>query len=816
MSGIRVFPLARRQAARYKAAMDSMPVSADAQDAVSVAAPPPPSDPEEITRQFPWTAGLNPAQMDAVVTTEGPVLMLAGAGTGKTKALTTRIAHLLLTRKTHPQGLLAVTFTNKAAREMQERVQGIIDHPTEGWWLGTFHSIAARLLRYHAELVGRQSNFTILDDDDQVRLLKQLIRAADIDDKRWKPRDLQNRISRWKDRGLMPSMVSPAEGQDFADGRGVELYHAYQDRLSTLNAVDFGDIILLNIELFRNNPDILKRYQQRFKYILVDEYQDTNVAQYLWLRLLAQGHKNICCVGDDDQSIYAWRGAEVGNILRFETDFPDAKVIRLEQNYRSTPEILNAASGLIAHNRDRLGKTLWTSDEAGERPVVTSYWDGEEEARGIAEEIEQLQRKGTNLSDIAILVRASHLMREFEERFTTVGIGYRVVGGPRFYERQEVRDALAFLRLIQTPTDDLALERIINVPKRGIGNTTVQKLYAAARDEGQSLYHAAHALAVTDDLGAAARRNITAFLTDLDRWRGLAASTPHPELTEIILDESGYTAMWQADKSPDSAGRLENLKELIVAMAEFENLTGFLEHVGLVLETFNDKSVDLVTLMTLHSAKGLEFNTVFLPGWEEGLFPSQRSMDQSGLKGLEEERRLAYVGVTRARQTLRISHAGSRRIHGQYATSLASRFIGELPEDSVEHVGGERAYSTGYKGGYGGGYGGSGYGSGVGYRQGSSSYGDGDDEMYAKLKSPGWQRAKKAFTSGRVIQGSRVPQEGEFASAKTFAIDERVFHQKFGYGTVKHSEGGKLTIEFDQAGEKKVMSSFVMRASEAG
>jgi DNA helicase-2/ATP-dependent DNA helicase PcrA len=719
-----------------------------------------------------YLAGLNDAQRQAVEAIDGPVLVLAGAGTGKTRVLTTRLAHILATRRAWPSQIVAVTFTNKAALEMRERLGRMIGESAEGLWLGTFHAIAARILRRHAEAVGLKPNFTILDADDQLRLVKQVAAAEHIDDRRWPARALLGAIERWKDRGLVPDKVSETERGDLANGRMIELYRLYQARLLSLNAVDFGDLLLHNLTLFATRPEILADYQQRFRYLLVDEYQDTNVAQYLWLRLLAQKHRNLCCVGDDDQSIYSWRGAEIGNILRFEKDFPGAVIVRLEQNYRSTPHILAAASALIAQNEGRLGKTLWTETNEGERVVLRGLWDGEEEARWVGDEIESLQRKGEALSDIAILVRAGFQTREFEERFLTLGLPYRVIGGLRFYERQEIRDALAYLRLIHQPADDLAFERVVNVPRRGIGTSTLQILHALARARGLSLSDAAQTLIGTDELKPASRRALGGFLTDLARWRSLIDTAPHPELAAQMLDESGYTAMWQADKSPDAPGRLENLKELVAAMAEFENLAGFLDHVSLVMENTAETGSAMVSLMTLHGAKGLEFNDVFLPGWEEGLFPHQRAMDESGLRGLEEERRLAYVGLTRARQRAYVSYAANRRVHGQWQTALPSRFVAELPEAHIESVAERGLYPR--------------------------------PTGMAEASSGAAFHGKRSETS-RLVVAARVSPGG-------FAKGDRIFHQKFGYGTVRAADGGKLSISFEKAGDKMVMDSFVEKA----
>ena len=747
----------------------------------------------------PYLKGLNPEQRDAVLSIDGPLLVLAGAGTGKTRVLTTRLAHILSTRKAFPNQILAVTFTNKAAREMKERIGMLIGGMVEGMtWLGTFHSIGVKILRNHYELAGLRSGFTILDDDDQVRLLKQLLQAENIDEKRWPARQLAALIDGWKNRGLTPDRVPAGEAHAFANGLGGKLYADYQQRLKTVNACDFGDLLLEVLRLFQNHPDVLKTYQQRFRYMLVDEYQDTNIAQYLWLRLLAGGHHNICCVGDDDQSIYGWRGAEVDNILRFEKDFPGAKVIRLEQNYRSTPDILGAASGLIARNEARLGKTLRTSRDESEPIIVRGHWDGDEEARAIGDDIETLQRKGERLNDMAILVRASFQMRAFEDRFLTLGIPYRVVGGPRFYERAEIRDAMAYLKIVASPDNDLAFERIINTPKRGIGDSSVKKMYDVARSQGLSLFRAAEQMALTDDLPAKARTALRLLLESFIRWRKHIDVLPHTELAEIVLDESGYTEMWQNDKSPEAQGRLENLKELVRSMGEFENLTGFLEHVSLVMDRDAGDAEDRVNIMTLHSAKGLEFGTVFLPGWEEGLFPHQRSLDEKGRAGLEEERRLAYVGITRAKRRATISFAQNRRVHALWQSAIPSRFIDELPANHVEVV----AMTTSY-GGYGiSNYGQSRFDSANTFRSGNT------------YQTPGWQRAQNTYAKGAGLKTSPKFIEGEtvVTGEVHYARGDRVFHQKFGYGTVTMVEGNKLTVDFEKAGEKRVIDSFVERS----
>lgn len=786
-----------------------------------------------------YLQGLNPEQRLAVETTEGPVLVLAGAGTGKTRVLTTRIAHIIQQSLAFPSQILAVTFTNKAAREMKERIGHLVGAAVEGMpWLGTFHSIGVKILRRHAELAGLRSDFTILDTDDVIRLLKQLIQAEGLDDKRWTPRSFSMMIDGWKNKGYGPSDISEGDARSFANGKGRELYHAYQERLKTLNACDFGDLLLHPIRIFRNHPDILREYHAKFRYILVDEYQDTNTAQYMWLRLLAQRSGdsvstkkqqiNICCVGDDDQSIYGWRGAEVDNILRFDKDFPGATIIRLERNYRSTPHILGAASHLIAHNEGRFGKTLLAqaASDDDQKVHVHASWDSEEEARAVGEEIEQAQRQGHLLNDIAILVRASFQMREFEDRFVTLGLNYRVIGGPRFYERQEIRDAMAYFRIVAQPADDLAFERIVNTPKRGLGEASLRLVHDYARARNIPMLQAAGDLIGTEELKPKARSALREVVENFARWQGLIDNKPHTELAEMILDESGYTGMWQNDRSAEAPGRLENLKELIRSMEDYESLRGFLEHVALVMDKDKNENLDAVNIMTLHSAKGLEFKTVFLPGWEEGLFPHQRALDEGGRSGLEEERRLAYVGVTRAKKNLHIWFVSNRRIHGMWQTTIPSRFLDELPEEHVEIAEADNSY--------GGGYGQS--------RFDNVGRGDPFANSYA---TPGWQRAQanrsdatrnnwgsrsgsnverigygeadsgfgagRGSVKGKMIDGELVAKSVS-STPSAFTVGDRVFHIKFGNGNVVAIDGNKLTIDFDHAGQKRVIDSFVQRA----
>ncbi|WP_112309185.1 ATP-dependent helicase [Pseudogemmobacter bohemicus] len=797
----------------------------DENDAFEAAAsaPVPLSQRALAARPKPYLDGLNPAQLEAVLTLEGPVLMLAGAGTGKTKALTARIVHLMREGRARANEILAVTFTNKAAREMKSRVEAMSGSEGGMPWMGTFHSLSVRILRRHAELAGLKPSFTILDTDDQLRLLKQLIQAANMDDKRWPPRMLAGLIDTWKNRAWTPEKVPSSEAGAY-DNKGTELYAQYQERLRALNACDFGDLLLHCVTIFRAHPDVLAQYQRWFKYILVDEYQDTNVCQYLWLRLLAQGHQNICCVGDDDQSIYGWRGAEVGNILKFEKDFPGAKVIRLEQNYRSTPHILAAASGVIRGNADRLGKTLWTDVEEGEKVRLTGYWDGEEEARAIGEEIESLAR-GTRgrlpvgLNAQAILVRASHQMRAFEDRFLTIGLPYRVIGGPRFYERQEIRDAMAYFRLAVSPDDDLAFERVVNLPKRGLGDRATASIRTEARRISMSQHEGARSLVATGGIGGKGAGQLRQFVEGIDRWHAavlgarpdtadqliepLLPDTPpatqsgHVRLAETILEESGYVSMWQnaeKDKNPEAEGRLENLKELVKALEQFDSLQGFLEHVALVMENDSEEAAEKVSIMTLHAAKGLEFPAVFLPGWEEGLFPSQRAMDEAGQKGIEEERRLAYVGITRAEELCYISFASNRRVYGQWQSQMASRFVDELPVADVEIL-----TPPGLMGG--------GYGAAMG------SFGSDIEARATKAdvyNSPGWRRLQN--NAGPRPATPRRTMTIDPEAGAGFEIGDRVFNQKFGYGRIIDIEVDTVEIAFEKAGVKHVKAGFVTPA----
>ncbi len=733
---------------------------------------------EETVEDEPSNSGyletLNDPQREAVETLDGAVLVLAGAGTGKTRVLTTRLAHLLNSGRAYPSQILAVTFTNKAAFEMKERISSMMGgRSVEGWWLGTFHSLAARMLRRNADLVGLSSNFTILDPDDQVRLLKQLMEVEGIDTKKWTPKSCISIIDRWKDRGLVPSSVPKDDVSDMADGKMPLLYSKYQMRMRAINACDFGDLMLHMITILKNpaNKTVLDEYHQRFKYILVDEYQDTNVAQYLWLRLLAGGAGNICCVGDDDQSIYGWRGAEVGNILKFEQDFSGAKIIRLEQNYRSTNNILKASGALIENNGSRLGKSLWSDQGCGDKIKIGGLWDGEAEARWVGEEIEQLQISGNALKSMAVLVRTGFQTREFEERFVKLGLAYKVIGGARFYERMEIRDALAYFRVVVQYADDLAFERVINTPKRGLGAATINVLYSHARVHGIPLHGAIMDLTQSDELRPKVKATLMKLLDDFERWRSLMDNMNHAELAALILEESGYMSMWNLDKTPEAPGRVENLKELIGGMQSYDSMQEFLEHVALVLENQDSSSGDFITLMTLHGAKGLEFDNVFLAGWEEGLFPSQRSMDENGTKGLEEERRLAYVGITRARKRVFISYAASRRIYGSWVSSIPSRFVDEIPDDLVDL--------------------------------------NSQSGMAVAGRSPHWDSS--GFTPKAKVNIGSFERKVKTESGDVLARGDRVFHDKFGYGKIINIDGHKLDIVFEHGGKKRVMDSFVTK-----
>ncbi len=715
---------------------------------------------------------LNNEQAQAVTTTEGPLLVLAGAGTGKTRVLTTRIAFILSQGLAFPSQILAVTFTNKAAKEMQHRIDSMVGAISAGLWIGTFHSICLRMVRKHHTQAGLKQDFSVINQDDQLRLLKDIMKAMNIDDKKTSPKMIQAVINRWKDKALLPA--------DVIDGDVAgQVYEVYQRRCEELNIIDFGDLILKTITILKNNAEILAEYQRRFKYILVDEYQDTNVAQYQWLRLLAQAKHNICCVGDDDQSIYGWRGAEVGNILRFEKDFDGAKITRLETNYRSTPDILAAADSIIANNKSRLGKTLRAHHKTGSKVKLVSLWDDRVEAQYIADEIEALhQIKKERLNNIAILIRAGYQTRAFEECFLKRSIPYRILGGLRFYERMEIRDAIAYIRATISQENDLALERIINTPKRGLGDKTIDELKAQGQAAGISLNAAIRNAIAAKTLKPKIHETLSWLIAKLDEWKNLFESDSHVIVVDKILEESGYLKMWEAEKTLESRGRVENLKELSSALEDFEDINEFLEHVSLISDGDDTPEEDMVSIMTIHGAKGLEFENVFLPGWEEGLFPSQQTLDESGKEGLEEERRLAYVAITRAKQKLTISFASSRMVFGNIISSIPSRFVDELDKDFIEIV---------------------------------NKTGAGPS--YNKPKSK-FAEKQSSFVIPSAENGFKVGKKKLFDESNSkFTVGDKIFHQDFGYGRVINVNGRHLQIVFEKSAIKTLLEDFVEKAA---
>ena len=735
-----------------------------------------------------YLGDLNSEQEKAVRQTEGPVLVLAGAGTGKTKALTARVAYLIKSLNVRSHNILAVTFTNKAANEMKFRIEEHIGNLSEGLkWIGTFHSICVKILRRHAEKVQLNSNFTIIDTDDQIRLLKQVIKYESIDEKKWPPRLLAYIIDQWKNKALTYKNI-PEDDLQF-DGKAKKLYEIYQTRLRTLNSVDFGDLILHVIEILKTDNTLLTNYHSLFKYILVDEYQDTNMAQYLLLRLLAQGSKNICCVGDDDQSIYGWRGAEIGNILKFEKDFPGATVIRLEQNYRSTSNILGAASGLIESNQGRLGKTLWTDSNMGDKVQLIKHVDGKDEVSWICDDIHnKVGSEKLKFADVAILFRATWQFRDFEDLLLRRDIPHVIIGGTRFYERKEIKDAVAYLRVINSDSDSLAFDRIINVPKRGVGEKSLQQLHNIARENNFSLIDATRYAVKSGLLSKKIQENIRQFLNMLEVWRDVGSSSEknHIDLVEQVLDESGYTDMLQNEQTIESEGRLENLKELVTGMNDFSDIQAFLDHVSLVNENQVDRNPDKVSLMTLHASKGLEFKQIYLPGWEEETFPNKRSLDDNGQNGLEEERRLAYVGITRAKLECTISSAESRYKFGDFNFNLESRFIKELPDQCVEDLtpSGFQSANT----------------------INQSTFLKEESSFY---RSPGWSRLQNNLASNPSPFFNSSP-----TVSKTFSIGDRVFHEKFGYGIVSELEGDKAFVDFEKADKKNIKTAFLTHEKE--
>ncbi len=747
--------------------------------------------------------GLNKEQRLAVETTEGPVLVLSGAGTGKTKVLTTRIAYILHEQKARPWQILAVTFTNKASREMKERLEKMIGGDAFSVWLGTFHSIGIRILRKHGALLGLEKNFIVLDPDDQERLLKQMMQEAGIDIKKYTPAALLEVIQRWKDKGLLPSGVTAAHNTAFCEGRALFFYEKYQRRLKELNAVDFGDLLLLPLALFQSNPDVLEEYQKQFHYILVDEYQDTNVAQYLLLRMLAKGHGNICCVGDDDQSIYSWRGAEVENILSFQKIFPNALVIRLERNYRSTAHILGAASGLISCNQGRLGKTLKPADELqglGEKVRVTGFWSGSQEAESVVTEILKEQQKGVALSDMAILVRATFQTRQFEEVLMRTGIPYKIIGGFKFYEREEIKDAVAYLRLVLNPNDDLAFLRIVNKPKRGVGPAALDVLNQTAKEKHISLFDAISWAPLKPLL----RKTLESFISLIKMAKEKSLNAYPAEVARFIMQESGYIQMWRQDKSVEAQGRVENVMELYSVLDDFKSIDEFIEYASLVTDTDEQVSSDQLVVMTLHASKGLEFKQVYLPGWEEGLFPHQKALDEAGESGLEEERRLAYVGITRARERALISHAFNRRIYGQTQNSLPSRFIDELPEEHIQvfdpiNKQGRRdfvqpAWSDAY------------------FSQEENynfSYSKSKTDNYDQRNKSKWERESLNFDIDNEFSFNSLNFTSKPKVQSSKRIGKRVHHELFGDGTVLKDIGDALEVSFDSGSKKKIKAIFL-------
>ena len=726
---------------------------------------------------------LNKEQRQAVENLDGPLLVLAGAGTGKTRVLTTRIAHILKKGKALPGQILAVTFTNKAAKEVINRIENLADSSI--YWCGTFHSISAKILRQHAERISFSSNFTIIDTDDQIKLIKQILSDYNIDEKSNHAKLLAHIIGRYKDKGWMPNKVPVSEEKQFVNGMSNKLYQEYQKRLQLLQAMDFGDLILLTIELFNNNLDILGHYQKKFKYILVDEYQDTNVSQYLWLRLLAQGHNNICCVGDDDQSIYGWRGAEIRNILRFDKDFPNAKVIRLERNYRSTPAILNAASQLIANNRNRHGKKLWTQDMNSESVKLSIYYDDRQEAREIADEIDAKNKlHNIALNNIAILIRAGYQTRSFEESLNYVKIPYRIIGGAKFYDRMEIKDMVAYMRLLQNNDDSLAFERVINVPKRGIGEATITEIRNKAKEHEISMFAAANYLLENNLLRGKAAVAIADFIANILKWHDSLKNLNHVEVVETVLVESGYREMIKSQDPEKLRERLDNIKELLRGLGEFPSLADYLEHISLV--TDNDSATDenKVNILTMHAAKGLEFDLVFLPGWEEGIFPSSRSILENSGIGIEEERRLAYVAITRAKKYLHISYACNRRLFGAYQSSESSRFIDELPQDCYELINNfSNRNHIDYK-----------------------NFSEVNDFLNPRFVSQKYKLKKEEIVLGeKNLMAEKNKDNG-------FKYGQIVQHQEFGKGRILAIlEGNVAQIMFDNCGFKKISTKFLKK-----
>ena len=732
---------------------------------------------------------LNNQQKLAVTSTEGPLQVLAGAGSGKTKVLTTRIVHLIQEKKCFGQQILCVTFTNKAANEMRERVVNLVDSKSVAFpWLGTFHSICNKMLRRNAEAVGLKSNFTIIDTLDQIKLIKKILEAENIDIKKNPPKQIAYYIDQWKNKALLPQDIK-LKNKEFNLINGLNVYKIYQQRLKIMNCVDFGDLILHVVTILKKFEDIKKIYKKNFKYILVDEFQDTNYVQNLWLKLLTNENKNICVVGDDDQSIYSWRGAEVKNILEFKETFDNLETVKLEQNYRSTENILNSATSLISNNEDRLNKKIWSDLGEGEKVKIKSYFDGLSEASGVSDIIEQNLSKKFKLNSISILVRASFQTREFEERFIKIGLPYRIIGGLKFYERSEIKDALAYLRLINQSNDDLSFERIINTPKRAIGDSSVKKIYEFARKKELSLLDASQEILKENILKPKTVQNLKTFIVNIISWKQKSESIDHVSLLETMLDESGYSSMLRNEKTPEADSKLENLKELKSSMKSYSSLNEFLENIS--LQTAIDEKWDgeKINIMTIHSAKGLEFDAVFLPGWEEGLFPHQKSIDEKGVEGIEEERRLAYVAITRAKKELYLSFANQRKYYGRqndnydFYSSLQSRFIDEI-DDKFTEISIDESKDDDF-------------------------IFDQDFNIESKKNSPGWKRLKDSINNN-IEENIKTINLTE--NNTNFSVGETVKHEGFGSGKIIHIDGNKLLINFKNQGEKKVIDKFVIKA----
>ena len=732
---------------------------------------------------------LNNQQKLAVTSTEGPLQVLAGAGSGKTKVLTTRIAHLIQEKKCFGQQILCVTFTNKAANEMRERVVKLVNSKSVAFpWLGTFHSICNKMLRRNAEAVGLKPNFTIIDTLDQIKLIKNILESENIDIKKNPPKQIAYYIDQWKNKSLLPEDIR-LNNKDFNLSNALKIYKVYQKRLQIMNCVDFGDLILHVVTILKKFEDIKKIYQKNFKYILVDEFQDTNFVQNLWLKLLTSDRENICVVGDDDQSIYSWRGAEVKNILEFKTNFKNTITVKLEQNYRSTKNILSSATSLISNNKDRLTKEIWSDLGDGNKVKIKSYFDGVSEANGISDVIEQYLTSKYKLNSVSILVRAAFQTRELEERFIKIGLPYRIIGGLKFYERAEIKDALGYLRLINQSNDDISFERIINTPKRSIGNNSVKKIHQYARQKGLCLLDASQEILKENILKPKTVKNLKTFITNIISWKKNSEKFDHITLLETVLDESGYTSMLKTEKTPEADAKLENLKELKASMKSYTSLNDFLENIS--LQTAIDEKWDgeKINIMTIHSAKGLEFDAVFLPGWEEGLFPHQKSIDEKGAEGIEEERRLAYVAITRAKQELYISFANQRKFYGRqndnydFYSSIQSRFIDEIDNEYTEIS--------------------------IDESSDDDFIFDQDFNVESKKNSPGWNRLKNNIKNNEENSVKTITLSENLTK---YTVGETVKHEGFGTGKIIHIDGNKLLINFNEQGEKKVIDKFVTKA----